>query len=106
MMGEDIVGRHHVAQVVLAGDGVVLRLGLGVAAQIEDHAHTAECGDGAGLGEVVVLVAAPAMDEEHARRGTFHRRRRDQHALDALASDRDIDRLIAQFHEAPRACTW
>src|SRR3712207_7355715 len=47
--------------------------------------------------EVMLLVAAPAVHEQHAG---HHRRRGDQRAGDMLAIDRDVDRLIARRHRA------
>ena len=71
---EKVVGGEDVAQALLARDGLVLRLRLRVAAQVEREANAAEPRHVARPGEVLPLVAAPAVDEEHARKRAIRAR--------------------------------
>src|SRR5690349_24258553 len=63
-------------------------LGLGVAAQVEGEAHAAQRGERTRLLEVVVLVAAPAVHEQHPGRTAVRGLRREHRAFDALSVHR------------------
>src|SRR5262249_22323185 len=117
--GEQVVGGEQVAQVVAARNRLVLRLRFGVAPQVEGQAHTAQGSDLARPGQVLLLTAAPAVDEEYARgraaiplRLTISPRGRgqvvggQQRTRDVLAVDGDVEEFIAYEHGAPPWCTW
>ncbi|MNN57561.1 hypothetical protein D3C81_1725550 [compost metagenome] len=67
VLGEAVIGRHYVGEVVLAGHAFLGGDGLLVAAQVEGQADAAEPGDALGPLQVALLAAAPAMHEENAR---------------------------------------
>ena len=93
-----IVSRDDVVHVVLARHRVVQRLGIGVAAQVEGEAHAAQRGERARLLDVVVLVAAPAVHEQHPGRAAVRGLRREHRAFDALSVHGDGDRLRTDAH--------
>ena len=74
-------------QVVFPRHRLILAAGLGVAAQVEGEADAAERGNGACARQVLLLAAAPAVDQQRGRRARLLRRR-DQRAIDAAAVDR------------------
>src|SRR5262249_36655594 len=98
-----VVGSQRVVQVDLARDRLALALGGGMAGEIEGQAHAAQCGDLPRARQVLLLAAAPAMHEEHAR--------------DAFAGHRglstagagtrlDADRVVTARHAGPPWRTW
>ena len=65
-------------------------------AQIERQTDEPQFGDRAGPIEVLLLIAAPAVDEQHRRAGAHTR---DQPGLDLLIINRDLDRLVVNCHK-------
>ena len=66
-----------------------------VTAQIERQADKTQLGDGASPIEVLLLIAAPAVDKQYGGPSAYAG---DQPALDLLIINRDLDRLIMNGH--------
>jgi hypothetical protein len=70
--GQRVVGGEQIAQIAFARHRLALRLGPGMAAEVEGQADAAERGDLARTRQVLLLAAAPAVHEQHA--GNQHAR--------------------------------
>ena len=80
---------------------VYLGLGGGMAAQVERQAHASQRGDALGAGQVELLVAAPAVNEQHARHLVFGRQKR---AGQLLVRHIDFDWVAKGGHRRPPEC--
>ena len=74
-----------------------------VAAQVEGQAHAAERRDLPRPRQVLLLAAAPAVHEQHARDECC---RADQSAGNVLVIGCNVDFFIVRRHKPPRSCIW
>ena len=104
MRGQKVISREDVAHALLARNDVVELLRLRVATKVEREADAPVRGEIAGAIEVLVLIGAPAVDEEHSGDEGAGR---EQGAEDMLVFfDPDVDRFIARWHEVRSSCIW
>src|SRR5690606_12039094 len=99
---QPVVSRAQVGQVLFAVDRLPLACIALVATQVEGEAHRTKAGNLARTAEVVLLLATPAVDKQHARE---LRGGRQHGALQLLARDRNLDGVQADAQAARRSVT-
>ncbi|MCY1425229.1 hypothetical protein D9M71_410130 [compost metagenome] len=103
MAEQAVIGHQQVLEVLFAGDRQALAFGFLVAAQVEGHAHAAQPGNVPGAGQVALLAATPAVDEEDARHLAAGA---DQGADDAVIRDLQFNGFTLNGHvrESAQIC--
>jgi hypothetical protein len=103
MVDELVESRERVVQIVLTRHRLLLRAVPRVSAKVEGEPDAAERRDLACTRKILLLAAAPAMDEQNPGNRS---RRRYQRAGDPLSIHCDLEFVVTRRHTLRGSCTW